>query len=64
LVFLLVVIVFQPDLNPTALQYYSNFASIPLYAPSAVNALVAILLIGDYRRTLSRLICGRLTQNQ
>jgi hypothetical protein len=45
-------IAFRVTVDPVAMQYYYICSSVPMYAPSVVNALVALLMIGDYRRVL------------
>jgi hypothetical protein len=47
--FLLVTILFGLDLSGPGLQYYYMYCSIPMYLPTAINSLVAILMIRDYR---------------
>jgi hypothetical protein len=47
---------FPASLNMTVFQYYLVGSSMLSYAPSAVNALVAIALIKEYRLTTRDLL--------
>jgi hypothetical protein len=46
------------------MEYYLMLSSMPMYAPSALNALVAILVIREYRRVVSGLLLGQLLSTQ
>jgi hypothetical protein len=53
--FLLITIAFKIDLSGPGMQVYYMYCSIPMYVPSAINSLVTILAIRDYRVVAGRL---------